>query len=123
VKPTPQRRRLASFLLLMAVLFLASRYFRAQEKMIPVAIRYLVPADAVELEATLRPQGGGDRVAYFSTKLIKPEVTTQSRLAVGTYEAELRIAFSGAQALTLRRTLIVEREVEVVVDLREERPR
>lgn len=123
MRPTSTRRRLASFVLLMVVLFLVSRYFRAQDQVQPVKIRYLLPKEAVALEATIRPHGGGEKVAYFSTRLIQTEIQTQSRLAVGTYEAELVLTFAEKHILTTRRTLVVEPGGEIVLDLRPERGR
>ncbi len=112
------RRRIASMLALIGVLFLGARFFGSSDKLVPATIVYRVPPGTTRLEAEVFAPGTDTPLARFVSVVSTgpTELEQKTRLPPGTHE--LRITLTGPDGETqARRTIDVVRDARVTVDL------
>jgi hypothetical protein len=110
------RRKIASTLLLIGVLFLGARFLSSSDKLVPATIVYRVPAGATRLESEIH--AGDAMLARFAAALTpgQTEARQKPRLPPGTHTLEIQLTDGeGVHATT--RTVEIARDAVVTVDL------
>ncbi|MSP15395.1 MAG: hypothetical protein EXR73_02070 [Myxococcales bacterium] len=112
-------RRLAGLILLLVLIFVGGRLLLGSDRPVSVTIVYRLaegtPAD--ELEATLRPEAGGEPAAHFRSRRIASEVVQTTRLRPGVYRVELVVRGPLGAAHASRRLAVEAGTRKIVVEL------
>ncbi len=119
-QPMTTRRRIASLVLLVGVVYVGLRFFGSSDKLVQATLVYQVPPGAQRLEAEVRPRGGGDPVARFLS-VVDPgvsELRQKTRLPPGSHEVVIDVAGDGFELHTTRAVEVTE---DAVVTIRLER--
>ena len=113
------RRRIASFILLIGVLFLGARFLGSREKLVPATIVYKLPAGTSRLEAEFRESGKDTLVArQVAAELqVAREVRQAIQLPPGTLDLSVTLTSDAGAETRTRRTIEVARDAVVTVDL------
>ena len=112
------RRKIASTLVLIGVLFLGARFLSSSDKLVPATIVYRLPEGTTHLETEIRSPDGEAQLARFVANPAagQREATEKPRLPPGTHTLRIQLE-DAAGVRALDRTVDIVRDAVVTVDL------
>jgi hypothetical protein len=112
------RRRIASIVLLAAVVLVGGRLLTARDTLVPVQVTYRLPAAATRVEVEVRAAGGeGEPLARFMAQASGGEAVHETRLPPGDHEARVTVADAAGRGASATRRFHAERDARVTIDL------
>jgi hypothetical protein len=118
-QPWSLRRRIASALLLVGILFLGNHFCASQGKIVTVEIAYHLgsPPIARRIDVALVPRGATEPVVTFWRDPALPVTTHHPRLAPGMYVAEITLTRADGTTRRVTRPIEAMGDASITIDL------